>query len=132
MWEPQEPQFKSRGFLSYARLTPGRRNGCTASWRRTSCPDRSSARAATTASFRVDGADLRDRDEARSAEHIERVIAEELSPAQHLIVLCTPNAIAPGSWVPREIALFRKGRPDGPIHAVIGGGTPPEVFRQQS
>jgi Sulfatase-modifying factor enzyme 1 len=28
----------------------------------------------------------------------------------------------------REIALFRERRPDGPIHAVIGAGTPPEVF----
>lgn len=71
---------------------------------------------------------FRDRDEARSAEHIERVIGDALSQSQHLIVLCTPNAVAPGSWVPREIALFRERRPNGPIHAVIGAGTPPEIF----
>ena len=73
----------------------------------------------------------RDRDEARSAERIERVIAEELSESQHLIVLCTPHAVAPGSWVPREIALFRERRPDGSIHAASGGGTPPEVFPRE-
>jgi hypothetical protein len=71
---------------------------------------------------------FRDRDEARSAERIEDVIAAELSRSQHLIVLCTPNAVASGSWVPREIALFRERRPDGPIHAVIGAGTPPDCF----
>jgi len=46
---------------------------------------------------------FRDRDEARSAERIESAIAEELSHSQQLIVLCTPKAVAPGSWVPREI-----------------------------
>jgi hypothetical protein len=74
---------------------------------------------------------FRDRDEARSSEHIERVIAEELSRSQQLIVLCTPNAVAPGSWVPREIALFRERRPDGVIHAVIGSGSPPACFPQE-
>lgn len=71
---------------------------------------------------------FRDRDEARSVEQIERVISEELAQSQHLIVLCTPNTVAPGSWVPREIALFRARRPTGAIHAVIGSGRPPDVF----
>jgi hypothetical protein len=71
---------------------------------------------------------FRDRDEARSAERIESAIAQELSASQQLIVLCSPNAIAPGSWVPREIELFRELRPDGPIHGVIGSGAPPACF----
>lgn len=71
---------------------------------------------------------FRDRDEARAAERIEQVIAAELARSQQLIVLCTPSAVAPGSWVPREIELFRKQRPDGPIHAVIGSGIPPACF----
>jgi hypothetical protein len=71
---------------------------------------------------------FRDRDEARSSEQIESVIADELSRSQHLIVLCTPDAAASGSWVSREIELFRARRPDGAIHAVIGRGTPPECF----
>ncbi len=71
---------------------------------------------------------FRDRDEARSAERIESAIAEDLSQSQQLIVLCTPNAVAPGSWVPREIALFREYRPGGAIHAVIGSGVPPACF----
>lgn len=71
---------------------------------------------------------FRDRDEARAAERIERVIATELARSQQLIVLCTPSAVAPGSWVPREIELFRKHRPGGPIHAVIGSGIPPACF----
>lgn len=71
---------------------------------------------------------FRDRDEARSAEDIETVIARELSQAQQLIVLCTPAAASAGSWVPREIELFRASRPGAPIHAVIGAGTPPECF----
>jgi Thoeris protein ThsB, TIR-like domain len=75
---------------------------------------------------------FRDRDEARSSEHIEKVIGDELSRSQHLIVLCTPNAVAPDSWVPREIALFRERRPDGVIHAVIGSGVPPACFHSRS
>ncbi len=71
---------------------------------------------------------FRDRDEARSSERIENAIAEELSRSLQLIVLCTPNAVAPGSWVPREIALFRQRRPGGAIHAVIGSGAPPGIF----
>ncbi|HEV3330642.1 MAG TPA: toll/interleukin-1 receptor domain-containing protein [Bryobacteraceae bacterium] len=71
---------------------------------------------------------FRDRDEARSAERIESAIAAELSESQQLIVLCTPNAAAPDSWVPREIALFRERRADGAIHAVIGSGVPPACF----
>jgi hypothetical protein len=71
---------------------------------------------------------FRDRDEARSAERIESAIAEVLSQSQQLIVLCTPSAVAPGSWVPREIAMFRERRPDGAIHAVIGSGVPPTCF----
>jgi hypothetical protein len=70
----------------------------------------------------------RDRDEARPAEHIEGLIAHELSRSQHLVVLCTPSAVAEGSWVPREIALFRERRPNGVVHAVIGAGAPPAVF----
>ena len=50
---------------------------------------------------------FRDRDEARSSEHIEVAMAQALGQSRHLIVLCTPNAVAPGSWVPREIELFR-------------------------
>ncbi len=68
---------------------------------------------------------FRDRDEARTAERLEGVIAEELSSSQHLIVLCTPAAVLPGSWLLREIELFRQRRPGGPIHAVIGAGEPP-------
>ncbi len=71
---------------------------------------------------------FRDRDEARASERIENVFAEKLSESQHLIVLCTPNAVARGSWVPREIEIFRERRPDGPIHAVIGAGVPPACF----
>lgn len=71
---------------------------------------------------------FRDRDEARSAERIENAIAGELSQSQQLIVLCTPNAVAPGSWVPREIALFRECRAGGAIHAAIGSGAPPACF----
>jgi|SRR5215472_19186097 hypothetical protein len=40
---------------------------------------------------------FRDRDEARSTKRIESAIAEELSETHQLIVLCTPNAVAPGS-----------------------------------
>jgi len=71
---------------------------------------------------------FRDRDESRSAEDIETVIAHELSLSEQLIVLCTPNSAAPESWVPREIEMFRARRPDGQIHAVIGAGAPPACF----
>ena len=71
---------------------------------------------------------FRDRDDARSAEEIETVIAHELSQSEQLIVLCTPHATTPQSWVPREIALFKARRPDGVIHAVLGSGVPPGAF----
>lgn len=38
------------------------------------------------------------------------------------------DAIAPGSWVPREIALLRECRPDGAIHPLIGSGVPTACF----
>jgi hypothetical protein len=47
---------------------------------------------------------------ARSA-HGVGPIAAELSEWQHLIFLCTPNASAPDSWFPSEMALFRERRP---------------------
>lgn len=71
---------------------------------------------------------FRDRDEARTAEDIETVIAHELGRSRHLVVLCTPDAAAPESWVPREITLFRELRPGGLVHAVIGAGQPPACF----
>ena len=73
---------------------------------------------------------FRDRDDARTAEDIETIIAQELSKAKQLIVLCSPLAVAPESWVPREIVIFRARRPDGPIHAVIADGEPPSCFPQ--
>src|SRR4051812_21610550 len=71
---------------------------------------------------------FRNRDEARSARDIETVISHELSQSEHLIVLCTPNAVAPQSWMAREIELFRARRPNGVIHTVIGAGVPPACF----
>ena len=74
------------------------------------------------------GAVFRDRDDARTAEDIETVIAHELSKSEQLIVLCSPGAAEPQSWVPREIELFRNRRPDGVIHSVIVKGEPPTCF----
>lgn len=74
------------------------------------------------------GAIFRDRDDARTSEDIENLIAYELSKSQQLIVLCTPAACAPESWVHREIEIFRQSRPGAPIHAVIGAGEPPACF----
>lgn len=71
---------------------------------------------------------FRDRDDARTAEDIENYIALELGRAQHLIVLCTPRAAEEGSWVGREIELFRAARPGADVHAVIGYGEPPGCF----
>jgi WD40 repeat protein len=68
---------------------------------------------------------FRDRDDARAAHDIETTIADHLAKSQNLIVLCTPKAAGPGSWVPREIELFRFRRPEGEIHAIIGDGEPP-------
>lgn len=71
---------------------------------------------------------FRDRDDARTAEDIETIIAQELSKSKHLVVLCSPSASDPESWVSREIELFRARRPDGVIHAVIADGEPPACF----
>src|SRR5262245_17304907 len=129
MSDPADSEFKYRAFLSY-RTAGGRQ----AEWLHRKLEayvvPRALAgmRGARGIVPRRLGRIFRDRDEARSTELIETTIAEELSQSQQLIVLCTPNAVAPGSWVPREIALFRERRPGAPIHAVIGAGTPPEVF----
>jgi WD40 repeat protein len=72
-----------------------------------------------------------DRDEARTEKSIKEIIAKELSRSQQLIVLCTPRAVEPASWVGLEIEIFRKSRPDGRIHAVIGDGEPPGCFPRQ-
>ena len=74
---------------------------------------------------------FRDREELRTSEDIETIISEELSKAQQLIVFCTPRAVEPEAWVGREIELFRKRRPDGRVHAVIGDGEPPACFPSQ-
>ena len=74
---------------------------------------------------------FRDRDETRTADDIETVIAGELKRSEQLIVLCTPDVVDPGSWVPREIALFATLRPGAKIHAVIGRGEPPGIFPDQ-
>ncbi len=71
---------------------------------------------------------FRDRDDAKSAHDIETTISEHLARSEHLIVLCTPSAAAQESWVPREIEIFRRERPSGDIHAVIGDGEPPACF----
>lgn len=74
---------------------------------------------------------FRDRDEARTAEDIETIIAQELSNSEQLIVLCTPKSREAGSWVGREIELFRKLRPGAPVHCIIGYGEPPDCFPDQ-
>ena len=74
---------------------------------------------------------FRDRDEARTVEDLETLIAAELKRSEQLVVLCTPDAVSPGSWVPREIELFRQLRPGANVHTVIGGGEPPGIFPPQ-
>jgi hypothetical protein len=126
---PPEREFKYRAFLSYRAA-----DAHQAKWLHRKLEEYlvprpvSGTRGAHGIVPRRLGRIFRDRDEARSAERIESVIAEELSQSQQLIVLCTPNAVAPGSWVPREIELFRERRPKGLIHAVIGSGVPPACF----
>ncbi|MBT0964226.1 toll/interleukin-1 receptor domain-containing protein [Denitromonas iodatirespirans] len=71
---------------------------------------------------------FQDRADARVADDLETVIRGYLRQSEHLIVLCTPAAAAPESWVSREIEIFREERPGASIHAVIGGGEPPACF----
>ncbi|MEO8368402.1 MAG: SUMF1/EgtB/PvdO family nonheme iron enzyme [Candidatus Solibacter sp.] len=126
-----EPEFKYRAFLSYRSTDARQAEQLHRKLEEYAVPRAlvGAVGAHGTVPRRL-GRIFRDRDEARSAERIESAIAEELSQSQQLIVLCTPNAAGPGSWVPREIALFRQRRPGGAIHAVIGAGTPPECFPQ--
>ncbi|NWG53695.1 MAG: toll/interleukin-1 receptor domain-containing protein [Hydrogenophilaceae bacterium] len=70
----------------------------------------------------------RDREEFPTAAYVDTVIAEKIAASRHLIVLCTPAAAEADSWVAREIELFRKLRPSGEIHAIIGAGAPPDCF----
>jgi Tol biopolymer transport system component len=70
----------------------------------------------------------RDREEFPTSAYVDSVIAEKLSQSQMLVVLCTPEAAEDTSWVGREIELFRKLRPDGEVHAIIGRGEPPACF----
>jgi formylglycine-generating enzyme required for sulfatase activity len=127
--QPKSPQFKYRAFLSYRNA-----DARQAAWLHKTLEEYVVPRAlvGTLGEHGVVpkrlGRIFRDRDEARSAEDIETVISHELSQSEHLIVLCTPNAVAPHSWMAREIELFRVRRPDGGIHAVIGAGVPPACF----
>ncbi len=124
-----ERDFAYRAFLSY-RATDAHQAECLHRQLEAYVVPRSlvGAHGDTGIAPRRLGRIFRDRDEARTSEHIDGVIAEALERSQQLIVLCTPNAVAPGSWVPREIELFRKLRPGGAIHAVIGSGVPPHCF----
>ncbi|GJH18430.1 hypothetical protein CBA19CS22_17830 [Caballeronia novacaledonica] len=74
---------------------------------------------------------FRDRDDARAANDIETTIKGYLDKSEQLIVLCTPSATGPKSWVGREIELFRSEKPSGEIHAIIGAGEPPDCFPKQ-
>ena len=69
-----------------------------------------------------------DREDARTSEDVETILAAELASARDLIVLCSPEATQAGSWVSREIEIFRERRPDGVVHAIIGKGRPPSCF----
>jgi formylglycine-generating enzyme required for sulfatase activity len=123
------PEFKYKAFLSYRNA-----DGRQAAWLHKRLEEYVVPRALVgtagehgTIPRRL-GRVFRDRDETRPAQDLETVIADELSSSEQLIVLCTPSAAAPGSWVPREIELFKARRPNGPIHAVIGAGAPPACF----
>jgi hypothetical protein len=74
------------------------------------------------------GSICQDRQTFPTQSHLDTVIREKLSQSKSLIVLCTPTAAEPESWVGREIELFRQLRPDCEIHAIIGYGDPPDCF----
>lgn len=71
---------------------------------------------------------FRDRDEARASADIETTIANFLAQSKQLVVLCSPAAVEPGSWVSREIEIFRTLRPAAGIHAVLAYGEPSSSF----
>ena len=72
-----------------------------------------------------------DRDEFASASNIESYILEKIKQSEHLVVLCSPHVNDAGSWVGREIRLFRKYRKGGKIHSIIGHGKPPDCFPKE-
>lgn len=122
----ERPAFRYKAFLSYRSADRQRAERLHKAIETFRIP-KSLVKAAGKRPGRI----FRDRDEARTSDDIESIIAQELSKSEHLIVLCTPAAAKPESWVGREIELFRARRPDGKVHAVIGAGEPPDCFPPQ-
>jgi WD40 repeat protein len=69
-----------------------------------------------------------DRTDLSAAPQITEEIANSLRRSAALIVLCSRSAADPKRWIDREIAAYRKLRPQGRIFAVIVRDEPPGCF----
>ena len=69
-----------------------------------------------------------DRTDLSAAPDITDEIEGELARSENLVVLCSNSAADPKHWVGREIAAYRRLRPDGRIFAVILRDEPPGCF----
>jgi hypothetical protein len=63
---------------------------------------------------------FRDRDEEPAGGNLRSAIETALDEAETLIVICSPNA-ANSKWVPKEVAHFRRLRPDNVLPYVVTG-----------
>ncbi|NTG32411.1 TIR domain-containing protein [Agrobacterium rhizogenes] len=69
-----------------------------------------------------------DRTDASSSPDLSAEIENALAASRILIVLCSPEVASPSSWANREIAAFRRLRPDGLIPPVVIADEPKSSF----
>ncbi|MEO6216277.1 MAG: TIR domain-containing protein [Sphingomonas sp.] len=70
---------------------------------------------------------FRDRDDLPAAGDLSEKVRAALAAADHLVVLCSPNAVA-SPWVAREIRAFRELHPGHPVLAAVIEGEPGDCF----
>jgi hypothetical protein len=69
----------------------------------------------------------RDMDEMAANHDLSEVVREAIAESDHLIVACSPNAVA-SRWVGREVELFRELHGDSGILTALIEGDPAQAF----
>ncbi|MEZ5917164.1 MAG: toll/interleukin-1 receptor domain-containing protein [Parvularculaceae bacterium] len=72
---------------------------------------------------------VRDREDLPAAGNLNAEIQKALSQSEHLIVICTPNAVR-SPWVNEEIKLFKRLHGGDRVLALIADGEPGDAERE--
>ena len=67
---------------------------------------------------------FRDRDELRAGGEVGGALREALLASRYLVVICSPSAADPSSWVGKEIEIFKAAGRSNDILPLIVEGQP--------